>query len=142
MESCVTDLVLSLSYRLFDIKKTTDGLRKFEDSVKEFGNTPWEHSAYFEKLRRQVREYNSQIEKAKLELNSLISDNKIVKSNLQIFMKAGGINRALNGEEFERIKYKSRYLSLKKQIESGHPIDPDELKKLNKYMINPLGEDD
>ena len=57
-------------------------------------------------------------------------------------MKAGGINRALNGEEFERIKYKSRYLSLKKQIESGHPIDPDELKKLNKYMINPLGEDD
>ena len=31
---------------------------------------------------------------------------------------------------------------LKKQIESGHPIDPDELKKLNKYMINPLGEDD
>ena len=47
--------------------------------------------------------------KPRLELNSLISDNKIVKSDLQIFMKAGGINRALNGEEFERIKYKSRY---------------------------------
>ena len=40
------------------------------------------------------------------------------------------------------MKYKSKYLSLKKQIESGHPIDPDELKKLNKYMINPLNEDD
>ena len=57
-------------------------------------------------------------------------------------MDAGGINRALTGEEFNRIKYKSRYLSLKKQIESGHPIDPNGLKKLNKYMFNPLGEDD
>ena len=61
---------------------------------------------------------------------------------MQIFKEGGGITRALKGEEFERIKYKSKYLSLKKQIESGHPIAPDELKKLNKYMIKPLGEDD
>ena len=72
----------------------------------------------------------------------MLFENKTVKLNLQIFKEAGGIRRALNGEEFERIKYKSRYLSQKKQIESGHPIDPDELKKLNKYMINPLGEED
>ena len=79
----------------------------------------------------------------KIKLDSLISDNRIVKSNLQIFMESGGgIYRALDGEKFDRIKYQSRYLSLKKLIESGHPIDPDELKKLNKYMINPLGEDD
>ena len=141
-EEIIRHLLPALYAGNWTVANATDALRKFEDSVKEFGNTPWEHSAYFEKLRRQVKEYNSQIEKARLELNSLISDNKIVKSDLQIFMKAGGINRALNGEEFERIKYKSRYLSLKKQIESGHPIDPDELKKLNKYMINPLGEDD
>ena len=89
-----------------------------------------------------MREYNSQIEKAKLELNSLLADNNIVKRNVQIFKDSGGVNRALSGEESERIKYKSRYLSLKKQIESGHPVDPNELKKLNKYMINPLGEDD
>ena len=57
-------------------------------------------------------------------------------------MERGGIYRALDGEKFDRIKYQSRYLSLKKRIQSGHPIDPDELKKLNKYMINPLGEDD
>ena len=30
------------------LSDATDALRKFEDSVKEFGNTPWEHSAYFE----------------------------------------------------------------------------------------------
>ena len=77
-----------------------------------------------------------------MELNSLLFENNTVKLNLQLFKQSGGIRRALNGEEFERIKYKSRYLSLKKQIESGHPIDPDELKKLNKYMINPLGEED
>jgi hypothetical protein len=45
---------------------------------------------------------------AKLELNSLLSENKFVKRNLQLFKEAGGINRALNGEEFERIKYKSK----------------------------------
>ena len=104
-------------------------LRKFEDSANEIGNTPSEHLFYFAKLSRQLSEYNSQIEKAELELNSSLTDIKIIKRNLQIFMERGGIYRALDGEKFDRINYKSKYLSLKKQI------DPDELKKLNKYMI-------
>ena len=141
-EEIIRQLLPALYAGSWTVANAIDGLRKFEDSAKEFGNTPWEHSGYFENIRRQKREYDSQIEKAKLELNSLLADNKIVKRNLQIFKDAGGINRTLNGEEFERRKYKSRYLSLKKQIVSGHPIDPDELKKLNKYMINPLGEND
>ena len=141
-EEIIRHLLPALYKGRWTVANAIDGLQKFENSAKEFGHTPWEHWVYFEKLRSQVREYNSQIEKGKLELNSLLADNKFVKRNLQIFKEAGGITRALKGEEFERIKYKSKYLSLKKQIESGNPIAPDELKKLNKYMINPLGEDD
>ncbi len=141
-EDIIRNLLPALYKGNWTVATAIGGLRKFENSAQEFGNTPWEHSVYFEKLRSQVREYNSQIEKAKLELNSLLAENKIVKRNLQLFKNAGGIRRALDGEEFERIKYKSRYLTLKKQIDSGHPIDPDELKKLNKYMIHPLAEDD
>ena len=90
-EEIIRHLLPALYAGNWTVANAIDGLRKFEDSAKEFGNTPWEHSAYFEKLRHQVKEVNSQIEKAKLELNSLISDNKIVKINLQIFMEAGGL---------------------------------------------------
>ena len=141
-EEIIRNLLPALYKGNWTVANAIDALRKFEKSAEGFGNTPWEHSEYFAKLRDQLKEYNSRIEKARLELYSLLSENNIVKRNVQIFKESGGIRRALNGEESERIKYKSRYLSQKKQIESGHPIDPDELKKLNKYMINPLGEED
>ena len=124
-----------------DSSQRLDALRKFEKSAEGFGHFPWEHSEYFANFAIN-RTYDRKIEKARQELYSLLSENYIVKRNLKIFEEAGGIWRALNGEESERIKYKSRYLSQKKQIESGHPIDPDELKKLNKTMISPLGEED
>jgi hypothetical protein len=38
------------------------------------------------------------------------------------------------------LKYPESRISVARQINSGHPIDPDELKELNKYMFNPLGE--
>ena len=142
-EEIIRHLLPALYKARWTVANAIDGLQKFENSAKEFGHTPWEHWGYFEKVSKSSeKRYNSQIEKAKLELNSLLADNKFVKINLQIFKEGGGITRALKGEEFERIKYKSKYLSLKKQIESGHPIAPDELKQLNKYTIKPLGEDD
>ena len=95
-------------YRNWTVANAIDALRKFEKSAAGFGNTPWEHSEYFANLRNQLNEYNSRIEKARLELYSLISENNIVKRNLKIFKEAGGIRRTLNGEESEKIKYKSR----------------------------------
>ena len=142
VEELIRHLLPALYKGNWSVADAIDGLQKFENSAQIFGHTPWEHSAYFNNLRSQLREYTSQIEKAKLDLNSLLDENKFVKRNLQIFKEAGGVRRALDGEESDRIKYKSKYLSLKKQIESVHPIVPDELKNLNKYMINPLGEDD
>ena len=141
-EELIRHLLPALYKGNWSVADAIEGLQKFENSSSRFGHTHWEHSAYFNNLRSQLREYTSQIEKAKLDLNSLLDENKFVKRNLQIFKDAGGIRRALDGEESDRIKYKSKYLSLKKQIESGHPIDPDELKKLNRYMINLLGEED
>ena len=139
-EDLIRELLPALYKGDWTVTNAINGFQKFEKSALIFGQTPWEHWAYFGKLRSQLRRYTSQIEKAKLELNSILNQNKVVKRNLEIFKEEWGVNSQLDRNHRERIRYKAKYEALKKQIESGHPINPGELEKLNKYMINPLGE--
>ena len=54
-EEIIRHLLPALYKGRWTVANAIDGLLKFENSAKEFGHTPWEHSAYFEKLRGQMR---------------------------------------------------------------------------------------
>jgi hypothetical protein len=115
-------------------------LKKFDESSERFGKTRFEHSRYITNLIFQEQESRKRLAEYQRKTQSLIREHKIIQDNIDLFKDPHGLIRASAFQAMDGIRYKQKYEDLKRQMDSGKPIDPEKMKKLNEYMPEPVTE--